>query len=457
MKELTLKKRLQVVYLYFCGLSFDVISAKAGVSKTTVANIITELKAGNFPEAADVVDQIETLRELAVNLTKLKLTAGQSAVGIAILNRIYELHLDPADMERWPLLLNSIKTQDDAQELIDVAYAVRGIQKESGLSLPALEEKVKKLGESLKELEAVNAKIDEAKIQLKEFIKKIGDLTAEVSSLDGKFKWLVPRVQELETREAGLLNQYKTMLSEEAEAKATIATLNSQLKKLEKTGLCVETLADFNQKLEAVAKRHGIKASTVRERLLRELRYLSKGLGLETLVKNEKQILKETNQAIDKRNGEKVALEAALDNLQQQKQDMEASIKEITTSVRLEIEHIVPVAQDTVKKITEDLKNGCTEVLSEVHRLKDESINVGQDIGQYEGILKESEWLKKLTTLLHGGNDVDATDVRIIALLVNRGITAWLGQHGTKSPSIGLMALNADKFLREVEQWQTEE
>lgn len=151
MEPITLKKRLQVVYLYLCGLSFDQIATKTGVGKGSVTNIVTELKAGYFPEAAGATDQIETLRELAVDLAKLKLTAGQSAVGIAVLRRIYELNLDPADMERWPWLLNSIKTQDDAKELIEVAYAVRGIQKESGLSLPALEEKVKKLSEKAKE------------------------------------------------------------------------------------------------------------------------------------------------------------------------------------------------------------------------------------------------------------------------------------------------------------------
>lgn len=57
------QKRLQVVYLYFCGLSNDQIAAKTSISKGSVTNIVSELKAGNFPEAADVTDQIETLRE----------------------------------------------------------------------------------------------------------------------------------------------------------------------------------------------------------------------------------------------------------------------------------------------------------------------------------------------------------------------------------------------------------
>ncbi len=240
-------------------------------------------------------------------------------------------------------------------------------------------------------------------------------------------------------------------------AQETLKSLKMEMNKLQKTGLSVESLVDFNRKLVTVAKHHGLKPSAVWERLLQELRYLNKGLGLEMLEKNQKQLLKETNQAIDKRKGEIVSLEAILDNLQQQKQNLEACIKEITTSVRLEIEHIVPVAQDTVKQITEDLKSGCAEALSEVYRLKEESIQVGQDIGQYEGVLKESEWVKRLATLLYGGDNIGATDVRAIALLVNSGITAWLAQHGAKSPTTQLLALTSGEYVRKLEEWETQE
>ncbi len=457
MESITLKKRLQVVNLYFCGLSFDQIAVKTAISKGSITNIITELKAGNFPEAADLSDQIETLRELAVDLTKLKITAGQSALGIALLKRIYELNLDPADMERWPLLLNSIKTQDDAQELIDVAYAVRDVQQETGLSLPALEEKAKQLGGKAKELETVTNKIAEAKNQSQDLLKKRENLTVEVTSLDNKFKWLMPRVQELEQREKLLLDRHEAMLIEAAKAQETIKTLKIEMKKLQQIGLSVEALADFNRKLEIVAKRHGIKPSAVRERLLRELKSLDKGMELEMLVKNQQQLLKETNQIIDKRKGEVISLEAVLDNLRQQKQNLEASIKEITTAVRLEIEHIVPVAQETVKQITYDLKSGSAEALSEVNRLREESIRIGQDIGQYEGILAESKWVKTLTILVHGGDNLEATEVRTIALLVNRSITAWLGQRSAKAHTIELLALTAREYVMKLEEWETKE
>jgi hypothetical protein len=456
MAALTQKKKLQVVFLFFSGLSFDQIAAKTGISKGSVTNIITELKAGNFPEAVDVTDQIDALRELAVNLDKLKMTVGKAVVGVALLSRIYELNLEPADMDKWPLLLNSIKSQDNAQELIEAAYVVRGIQQETGLSLVALEDKVKNLGQKAKELESVASKINEAKIQGKDLTAKNEKLVTDVTALEYKFNLLTPRVQELELREAGLLNHHKIMLKEESEAKTTIATLNLQFKKLQKTGLTVQGLVDFNEKLEIVANHHGMKPSAIRERLLHELKSLDKGIGLETTVKNQQQLLIETNQAIKKSKHEKLSLEAVLGNLRQEEQNIEASIKQTRDCVSYEIAQLIPLAQNTMQQITADLKNGCSEALSNVYQLKEESIKVGQDMGHYKGILAESEWLKKLMPLVNGSEDnIGASDIRTIALLVNQGITAWLKQHGEKSNTVGLLAIDAQTFLTELEKWQT--
>lgn len=64
MEKLSAKRRVTIVRQYLSGLSYDEIAAKGGVSKGTVANVVTELKAGVFPEAADVGEQVELLREL---------------------------------------------------------------------------------------------------------------------------------------------------------------------------------------------------------------------------------------------------------------------------------------------------------------------------------------------------------------------------------------------------------
>ena len=76
MEKLTVKKKLAVVRLYLSGLSYDEIAARSSVSKGTVANVVTELKAGMVAEAADIGEHIELLRELSLDLKRSKLSPG---------------------------------------------------------------------------------------------------------------------------------------------------------------------------------------------------------------------------------------------------------------------------------------------------------------------------------------------------------------------------------------------
>ncbi len=65
MEKLSPRKKLTIVRLYLSGLSYEEIAAKNAVSKGTVANVVVELKAGVFPEAADGAEQIGLMRELS--------------------------------------------------------------------------------------------------------------------------------------------------------------------------------------------------------------------------------------------------------------------------------------------------------------------------------------------------------------------------------------------------------
>jgi hypothetical protein len=116
MQRLTPKKKLTVVRLYFSGLSYDEIRAKCGVSKGTVANVVAELKAGTIPEAVDVGEHIDLLRDLSIDLKQSKLTPGQCVVGLILLTRISECGLDPADIDRWPMILKAVRNEDDAKD-----------------------------------------------------------------------------------------------------------------------------------------------------------------------------------------------------------------------------------------------------------------------------------------------------------------------------------------------------
>jgi transcriptional regulator with XRE-family HTH domain len=106
------------------GLSYDQIAARTGVSKGTVANVVTELRAGMVPEAADVGEHIELLRELSIDLKRAGLSLGQCATGLILLNRISECRLDLADIDRWPMILKSVRNEDDTKEFVRLVYSI---------------------------------------------------------------------------------------------------------------------------------------------------------------------------------------------------------------------------------------------------------------------------------------------------------------------------------------------
>ena len=100
MDKLPVGKTKATIRLYLNGYSYSEIAAKVGVSKSTVGNVISDLKAGKFPEVGDIREQIELFHELGLELKRCNMTVGQAAVGAAALSRFHEMGLEPSDLER---------------------------------------------------------------------------------------------------------------------------------------------------------------------------------------------------------------------------------------------------------------------------------------------------------------------------------------------------------------------
>ena len=157
-------------------------------------------------------------------------------------------------------------------------------------------------------------------------------------------------------------------------------------------------------------------------------------------------------QAIARSKNEIETTRAVADGLKQEKRNLEASIKEMRETVSREIIKIIPLAQDTISKVGEELRRGNDEALAEIRRLKDEAVDVGKEVGRCEGILQSSEWLNELLALVRGEENVEGKRVRIIALLVVRALHIWLKRQD--SLSLTLLPLTIETLIRELEQWK---
>lgn len=118
-----------------------------------------------------------------------------------------------------------------------------------------------------------------------------------------------------------------------------------------------------------------------------------------------------------------------------------------------EIARIVPAAKETISQLAKELQLGNDVVPGNVWHLKDQALEVGKEIGRYEGLVKADSWLFELLSLAHREEDLKAQRVRTIMLLVLRGGQSWMKRHKGKT-GLGTPAYATEKLIQELEQWQ---
>jgi len=454
MEKLSAKKKGTLVRQYLSGLSYSEIAAKSGVSKGTVANVVAELKAGRYPEAADVVDHIELLRELSLDLKSSNLTPGQCAAGLTVLFRITECGLEVGDIDRWSPILKSVGTEAEVQELVSTIYSIQEVQIRTGLSLEELDNTVHELEGKAAELDPMSKKHEDYTKQLADLSKQRENLAGVVAGLEEKYKMLNPQVKDLEKREQGLSRQIKDIEMRGEKAEAAIAALNKEQQRLLDIGLSSEALAEFSQRVHSIAQHHHISLAELRERLLNELEKLSQGLGLETLIRNRQKDLEKQEKAIALAKQEQKSLKAVVESLKQEKAKLAASIKDTSEKVSKEIAKIVPSARDMINKLSEELQRGHNEALIDVRRLRDEALELVMEVGQYKEAIQSNQWLSDLFALVRGEEGIEGKQVRAIVLSVMLGAQSWLKHDEASNLRFTTLSYAVGNLIGELEKWK---
>lgn len=140
MPELTPRKHMNVLRLYFQGDSYQAIAQKTGVGKGSVVNIITMLKSGQFRAFRDTEDQVDALREVAVQLKRSGLSLPQAAIGLSAFQGIAALGVPPGDIGKVVAFCRSL-TPDGIEtgKFVGAALALLEAQEDTGKGLQELE------------------------------------------------------------------------------------------------------------------------------------------------------------------------------------------------------------------------------------------------------------------------------------------------------------------------------
>jgi myosin heavy subunit len=453
-EKLPVSKIRAIIRLYLNGLSYSEIAAKVGVSKGTVSNVIADLKAGKFPEAGDVSEQIELLHDLAIDLKKYRMTAGQAVAGVNTLTRLHELGLEPTDLERVKDMSRSLPPDTALPGFMKAALAFDETYRRTGLSFEELETKVAEFEETASRLQPMAQQTEERQRQVEELNKQKQSLTAEIKAMEERLQSITSVVEEKETRDLALAKHVSQLEQRAHDADERLAAARKDLTILASIGLSLEDLTGFTQRLSGVAQRHGIKREELRERLLSELEQLEKGLGLESEIKTKQEKLAGTSQLLAEAQKELATTKTVVEALHQEEASLQAAIKEAEETVRKEIMAIIPIASETVTKFKQQLAGAVHQALIEVLQLREKALEVGKEIGRCETVIEASDWIRQLMALVEGDSDVTGEQVRTTGHRILRAISAWLNQQPDKFGMLSPLKARVAATIEALEQWK---
>jgi predicted nucleic acid-binding Zn-ribbon protein len=458
MEKLSLRKQLTVIRLYFSGLPYKEIAGKAGISTGAVANVISDLKAGNYPEVGDISEQVEMLKELAAEVRKSRLTVGEAVTGIAIVNCLKELGLEPGDMQQCLSLCQALTPGDaETQAFVRAAMEYKEALQRTGLGVEELAEKVSSLEEASHQLEPLAAKALDLQKELEDLERKKGRLTNEVAALEKHQHTLAEMVKRREQRESDLSARI-THLEERLQSdEEQLAVARKDLKSLSAIGMSLDELSGFAERLKGVAQRQGIDPKALYSRLLTELEHLDKGLTLETLIQARQREINKLEQAIAKAQEKSATLDNQNQQLHKELSSLKAQIADERETVSRELKDIIAVAQKTVVELKQDLSKGIQEGINETARLRKEALETGKELGELEATIKNNAWLANTLSLLKGEDKVTAGEVRVIGLVVLKSLAVWLERNlGYDLTYYTLKRITAN-LVGELEKWKPKE
>lgn len=257
MKELTERKKVEILRLFLEGYSYDDISTQSDVAKGSVVNTVNELRAGRFPAFSEVAELVDVLRELSVELKRKGVGVSEAALGLAFFSRLDEMGVKPPDVWVWVDMCRELSPpQALLEEFMSAALELFRLKQETGESYPSLIARcsgmrvdaeslrfeVEQLRKEKEELQSTNSTLAEEQQELakeKEGLQKdVGELSSnrerlwqEVTELEEKRSTLGDEVKELETTAKGLRPEVNALQSLDF-SKGELETLRVRLEEL---------------------------------------------------------------------------------------------------------------------------------------------------------------------------------------------------------------------------------
>lgn len=455
MKELSATKAASILRMYFAGFSYEEIAVKNNVSKGTVFNVIADLKNGLFPEAANLAEDIELLREAAIDLKNAKLTPVKVVVGISLLSTLASLNIEPSDLGKFQSVIKSVAAPGtDTSAFAKATLALHEIQTSTGLSVPEIEAKVANLQSEVTKLEPLVKELQTKKKMLDQTQDALNTLTVSKQKAQTHFDHLQKEIEMSQVNQAKIISSTTELEERAYQADLKLTEARQDLKKLAVLGFTPEGLGEFAQHVKEVVVHHKITPAELKDRLFDELKALGKLMGIESACQKKTTELASAEHLISERTAEALALTTSNNQLLAQRNMLLKDIAAAGEKILKTIDTINQSAQVAGEKLCLKLQSGIGEALQEVDRMIAGAQKAGQQIGEYETMVSANEWLHDLLSLARNEDLPDGKRIRVIGLTLLRPIANWLGSHDTFNTQNYFLKTTIENAVKEMEQWQ---
>jgi len=243
-REITLDSKLEVVKLYFEGLSYDDIVEKTGVAKGSVAAIVEALRVGEFPQFEQVTDIVNELRDLTVGLRKAGLGITEAATLLILVKKFMELGVEPPRLESWVRMCRAVPEEEFSRSQIIQAASKLAELEEKGFSYDQTLESLRSSAAELERLRVELAELRDEETKLhgrgEELIQENHRLEAESTRLQGKVNAMAVKEKEQEDRLQDVGEQVKQCQDEMAQLETEKNKLRSETSELQERALALE-------------------------------------------------------------------------------------------------------------------------------------------------------------------------------------------------------------------------
>ena len=278
MKDISYNKKMAVIKLLIQGYSYSEVHTQTNVSIGSISNIWAELKAGMFPEVCSITEDLDSLRELAVQVHQTKLSPTQSSIGLAVVARLGQLGLEPNEIEKCHTLVQALAPAgSDPKAFVAAAVKLQEIKEHTGLDYEQIMAKAQDAEEKAKTHDILVQQIAQRKKEKAEVESSVKNLTAEQQNLTAKNEALKKEVLGREAREAELTKRVVELEDRAYKADKELAEAKDDLAKLNKIGLSTPELTKFTGEVREVAHKHGIAPQALMNRLMAEMERLGQG------------------------------------------------------------------------------------------------------------------------------------------------------------------------------------